>query len=251
MRSKKNIYYQLDGQEDAPVILFSNSLGTDYSMWDSQVEKLKDQYRILRYDNCRDLSRSIEDLGTDVIELLDELKLCKVHFCGISLGGLIGLWLAANESERFFSLALANTSPRISTPEVWEKRIELVKTSGLRPVAEASPSRWFTQDFIDGHQQIIEQSTKAFARTSADSYVSCCEVLKTTDLWNGLTQISVPVLIIGGEYDQVTTVDEARAMGKLIKSATVSILPGSHLSNIECSQQFTDELSKFVANHTN
>jgi len=112
MKTSKGIEYRFDGSKDKPVLLFSNSLGTDYSMWDKQVEECQSQFQILRYNTDGIGIRFIEDLGEQVISLMDELKLDKVHYCGISLGGLIGMWLARYYPDRFHSLTLANTAPQ-------------------------------------------------------------------------------------------------------------------------------------------
>lgn len=243
--SKNGIQYQLEGQEGLPVILFSNSLGTEISMWDQQVEELKESYRILRYNTKAQGAKSIADLGNNVIELMDELNLPQVHFCGISLGGLTGIWLARYRSQRFHSLTLANTSPRIATPEVWQTRIELVKNSGLGPVAEGSAARWFTADFIKTNQAVVEKALKPFSKISPESYISLCEILKSTDLWSTLPDINVPVLIIGGEHDQVTTASEAQKMASLIQGSMLEILPAAHLSNIEA-KEFTEALRRIT-----
>ncbi|MCM2349278.1 MAG: alpha/beta hydrolase [Bacteriovoracaceae bacterium] len=245
MESKKGIQYRLEGQEGLPVILFSNSLGTDISMWDQQVEELKSKYRILRYNTKAVGAKSIADLGNNVIELMDELNFSQVHFCGISLGGLTGIWLARYQSQRFHSLTLANTSARIATPEVWQARIELVKSSGLKPVAEGSAARWFTADFIKNNQEAVEKALKPFSKTSPEAYINFCEILKSTDLWSTLSEISVPVLIIGGEFDQVTTAAEAKKMADLIHGSKLEILLAAHLSNIEA-KNFTSTLRKII-----
>lgn len=235
MKTSSGIEYRLDGDEKKPVLLFSNSLGTDYSMWDRQVEELKSSFRLLRYNTDGTKVSSIEDLGEQVIGLLDELKIKKVHYCGISLGGLIGMWLGVHRPDRFLSLTLANTSPKIATADIWEARIQLVKSEGLGPVAQASPSRWFTDEFSNSHPEVVQKTLVAFDSTPPESYINCCEVLKKTDLWSLLPRIEARVLIIAGEKDLITTVEEAQRMKGVIRHSQVSILPAAHLSNIEAS----------------
>lgn len=243
MKSSRGIDYRFDGDENRPVLLFSNSLGTDYSMWDRQIEELKSSFRLLRYNTDGLKVNSIEDLGEQVVTLLDELKIEKVHYCGISLGGLIGMWLAAHRPERFLSFTLANTSPKIATADIWESRIQLVKREGLAPVAQASPSRWFTEEFTRRNPEVVQKSLVAFNSTPPQSYINCCEVLKKTDLWSLLPQIQARVLIIAGEHDLVTTVNEAKKMREALTNAQVIILPAAHLSNIEATG-FTEALKK-------
>lgn len=227
--------YQIDGNKDKPWLIFSNSLGTSLTMWDGQVEELKNNFHILRYETDGQQAKDISDLGKNVLRLMDELKIQQAHFCGISLGGLIGQWLGIHHSDRFLSLTLANTSPKISSEEVWEKRIQLVKEKGLAPVAEASPGRWFTAAFREKEPAKVSKALEGFSRTDPKDYISCCEILKKTDLWSELSKIKCKTFVIAGEFDEVTTVAEAQRMVDLIPSSHLEILPTAHLSSVESS----------------
>jgi len=153
--------YQLDGPEDAPVLVLSNSLGTDLHMWDIQIEAFTKHFRVLRFDTrghgkslVTEGPYSIEQLGHDVLALLDALQIERAHFCGLSMGGLIGQWLGINAGERLRRLVVCNTAAKIGTPEIWNPRIEMVLRDGAAAMValrDASIARWFTADFADGH----------------------------------------------------------------------------------------------------
>src|SRR5713101_360975 len=151
------IHYALEGQNGTPALLFSNSLGTNYSMWDPQVPELRKKFRVLRYDtrghgqsSLTPGPYSIKQLGKDVVALLDALDLDRVHFCGLSMGGMIGMWLGVNAGERLNRLVLCNTAARIGTAEVWNARIENVRQAGMKAITPAVLERWFTPQFRAG-----------------------------------------------------------------------------------------------------
>lgn len=254
MISARGIFYKLTGPKTAPTLVFSNSLGTDMSMWDAQLKYFQTDFQILQYDTRghggshmpRGNSLSIEELGVDLLEVMDECQIQKTHFCGISLGGFTGIWLGAHHPERLFSLTLANTSPKIASPDIWANRIQLVQKEGLAPVAQASASRWFTEDFISSHPEQVKVITENLLRTSADGYTACCEVLRTTNLWDCLPQIKCHSLIISGQFDPVTTVKEGQTMHELIPESRLCVLPASHLSNIESAPLFNQTLADFL-----
>lgn len=215
MKSRRKINYDYHQNENKPVIVFSNSLGCDLHMWDKQFDELKNDFSILRYD-VRGHGRSVpslssefamNDLCVDLIDLMDELNIQKAHFCGLSIGGFIGLWLGENFSNRFYSLTLCNTSAKISTTEGWMARIELVKKEGLDPIAEASPARWFTADFAKNNPSLVAKTTYPMKEMEKECYMQCCNLLGSLDQWSDISAIELPTLIIAGKFDLVTTVD--------------------------------------------
>lgn len=252
MKSKSGLYYKLEGDRQKPVIVFSNSLGTDLSMWDEQVARLKDFFCILRYDtrghgqSDDGKSLTIADLAQDVVGLLDELKISKAWFCGISLGGLTGLKLALEYPERFEGFVLSNTSARIASPEVWKKRRELVQEQGLTPVAEASPARWFTDKFTQGNQVLVQRMLDKLKGFSPPGYIACCEAIQGEDLWEKIRNITLPVLFVAGTSDVITTPEEAHRMQSLVKGAKILTLEASHLANIEKPEEFSSGLLGFI-----
>lgn len=240
LKTKRGIHYQFDRTPGKPVLLFSNSLGTDLSMWDIQAEFFKNDFQILRYDSRghgeSDIiseNFSLDDLALDVIDLMNELEIDKVHFVGISIGGATGIWLGSHYADRFLSFALANTSPRIATALVWENRIEQVLKSGLRPVADASIDRWFTKVFCRLNPELVKKAIEPMMQVRVESYIGCCRVLRDSDQWESLPRILLPCLIVAGAFDAVTTVTEAKLMSEKIPLSRVIILEAAHLSNIE------------------
>src|SRR5690242_8913415 len=161
------IHYSLTGPASAPVLVFSNSLGASFSMWNPQVGALSSRYRLLRYDtrghgqsSAPPGPYSIELLANDVLHLLDALNLDRVNFCGLSMGGQTGMWLGLHAPQRFQKLILCNTGAKIGAPELWNARIDAVLARGMADVSAAVVGRWFTPDFAMQHADVIV-STKA------------------------------------------------------------------------------------------
>ena len=174
------IHYLLEGPSGAPVLAFSNSLGTNYSMWDSQASEFRTKFRILRYDtrghgqsSITPGIYSIEQLGKDAIGLLDALQLDPVHFCGLSMGGMIGMWLGMNAPDRLGRLVLCSTAAKIGTAESWNARIEMVGKDGMKKVAAAVIERWFTPAFRAKEPATVAIAQRMLEETNPQGYSSC------------------------------------------------------------------------------
>lgn len=254
MKSKRGISYQLEGNRDGLVIVFSNSLGTEMSSWDEVVELLKDDFSILRYDirghGQSDVidsqTTTVSDLALDVVDLLDTLEIKKAWFCGISLGGLTGMKLAIDHPELFHGFVVANTSPRIATAEIWEKRIELIKNQGMIPVAEGAAARWYTENFIMNNSALVLSMKNYLMYSSPVGYSACCEALMNENLWSELERIHSPFLIISGKHDEITTENDALKMQSLIPKSQMKTLAANHLSNVECPKEFAASIRNFI-----
>lgn len=252
-KSDMRIHYQLNGDPTRPALLFSNSLGTDLSMWDAQVNALSDDFYIIRYDT-RGHGHSSRDgnpfgfdaLGLDVLELMDHLSLSQVHFCGISMGGLIGQWLAIYAPERLTKLIIANTAAKIGTEEGWVSRANIILESGIDPIADSAASRWFTPDFVASHAVDVARLVSMLRQTNPRLYAYCCLALGSTDFRESINAISMPTLVIAGESDPVTTINDANFLCQEISGAKLSVLPASHLSNIEAQDRYTSALKEFL-----
>ncbi|GLU30881.1 3-oxoadipate enol-lactonase [Trinickia caryophylli] len=248
------LHYQLAGPDDAPVVVLSNSLGTTLEMWEPQMQALTQQFRVLRYD-ARGHGRSallpppysIDDLGNDVVVLLDKLGIERADFVGISMGGLIGQWLAIHKPERIGKLIVSNTAARIGTADGWRARAELVRAQGLAEVAGSSPARWFTPRFAAEQVARVEPLVERLRTLSPEGYAACCDVLGATDLRDAIGKITAPTLVIAGEHDPVTTVADARFIVRQVAGATLATLPASHLSNIEVPEAFNEAVLSFLA----
>ena len=247
-----NIHYQIDGPQDAPVIVLSNSLGTSLSMWEPQLAALTQQFRVLRYDThghgqtTKRGKVTLAQLGEDVISLLDHLNIAKAHFCGISMGGLTGVWLARFAPERFFSVSVANTAAKIGEQSAWLSRARTVREEGMDVVAAGSAARWFTRAFRQHEPETVEQLVHQLARSEAEGYAECCEALAAADLRGEVAEIRLPMLIIAGEHDPVTTVADADFLHQHVPGSQAITLCASHLSNVEAAAAFTEALAAFV-----
>jgi 3-oxoadipate enol-lactonase len=246
-----NLDYQLDGPEGAPVIVLSNSLGTTRTMWQPQLDGLTGHFRVLRYDThghgktTKHGKVTLAQLGEDVIALLDHLNIRQALFCGISMGGLTGLWLARFAPERFHAVAVANTAARIGDQSSWLSRARAVRQEGMDVVAAGAADRWFTDRFRQRAPDVVEALCHQLTHSDAEGYAACCEALAAADLRAEVGQITIPTLIIAGESDPVTTVNDANFLHQQIPNSQVVVLSASHLSNIEAPKSFTTALIGF------
>lgn len=247
------INYQFDGPENKPVLVMSNSLGTDLNMWAPQVASFTQHFRLLRYDQ-RGHGKSdapagqytMERLGRDVLALLDGLGLKRVYFCGLSMGGMTGMWLGANAGDRFERLALCNTSGDTAHPELWEQRIETVRKSGMQVIAAASPERWFTKGFRERDPATVARICAMVAATNPEGYVGCCYAIRDNHQIDSLAKVKVPTMVLAGAEDPATPPTAGKAVADRIKGAKYVELPAAHLSNIEQPERFTSEVLGFL-----
>lgn len=252
--NNSSIHYRTDGDRSLPALVFSNSLGTDLSMWQQQADALAGRYFLVRYDTRgHGLSASppgpysIDQLGLDVVALLDHLELEQAHFCGLSMGGVTGQWLGVHAPQRLKRLVLANTAARVGTTDGWHTRAAAVRAQGLDAIADSAASRWFTPEFVQRQPATADNMAQRLREQNAEGYAACCEALASADLRGAIHAISVPTLIIAGMADPVTTMADADAMCSAIPGARVALLPASHISNVEAPDQFTQALLDFLA----
>lgn len=248
------LHVRTDGDPARPCVIFSNSLGTDLSMWDTQAAFLASDYHVVRYDT-RGHGRSglgsaavtLERLGRDVVGVLDALAIPRAHFCGISMGGMTGQWLGIHAPHRFDGLVLANTAARIGTRDAWHARAAQVRRAGMIEVADGAAGRWFTPAFAAREPHVVGRMIARLREQDAAGYAACCDALADADLRDAVARIAVPTLVIAGESDPVTTVADAAWMRDAIPGARLVTLPASHISNIEAAPQFTQALAAFLA----
>jgi 3-oxoadipate enol-lactonase len=247
------IHYELAGPENAPVLALSNSLGTNYSMWDAQALEFTKSLRVLRYDtrghgqsSVTPGPYSIEQLARDVIELLDILHLDKAHFCGLSMGGMIGMWLGANAPNRLRKMVLCNTAAKIGSAEIWNTRIETVRKSGMQAVACSIIERWFTAAFRAKAPALVAEAQHMLESANAEGYAACCAAIRDMDQREKLSAIRVPTLVIAGAHDPVTPPAEGHYLAEHIPGARYAEMNAAHLSNIEDRDRFTAEVQAFL-----
>lgn len=249
----ETFHYARSGPQGAPVVILSNSLGTSAGMWARQTEAFSQDFNVLNYDtrgHGRSVKNpgpySIDQLGQDVLNLMDALDIEHAAFCGISMGGLIGQWLGVHASDRITKLVVCNTAAKIGTADAWLDRAAQVRQNGMGPIADSTPSRWFTQGYVDTGDSFINELLADLRTTDAEGYAACCEALAHADFREQLGKIRVPTLVIAGKHDPVTTVKDAEAIAQGIPGSTVKSVNASHLSNVEASDEFNTAVLQFL-----
>lgn len=247
------IHYALEGSSGKPVLVLSNSLGTDFSMWDTQIPTFTKSFRVLRYDtrghgksSVTPGPYSIEQLAKDVLALADALKLERFHFCGLSMGGAIGMWLAANASQRLNKLILSSTAAKFGALEMWNARIDAVRKQGMKPIAAAAIERWFTPAFRAKHPSAIAPIQEILETTDSEGYVSNCAAVRDFDFRNQFGGIRASTLVISGSHDPATTPADGHFLAEHIRGARYVELNGAHLCNIEDARSFTQTVTSFL-----
>ncbi len=240
------LHHLLEGPENAPVLVMANSLGATLDMWDEQAGTLRDRFRLLCYDH-RGHGGSpvppgpykIDDLGRDVLALLERLEIQRFSFCGLSIGGMVGMWLASELPERVERLVLCCTSPRFVPPDAWDSRAAAVRADGVAAVAVAVLERWFTSAFHESRPEVVEWAGRMLRGTPAEGYAGCCEAIRDADLNDRLGAISAPTLVIAGADDPAASVDQAEGIRDGVPGARLVVIPqAAHLANVEQPEDF-------------
>jgi 3-oxoadipate enol-lactonase len=250
------IHHVLEGDPEAPVLVLGPSLGTELAMWDPQARRLSERFRVLRFDLRGHGATpptpgpyAIADLAGDVLELLDRLEIERAAVGGISIGGMIGIWLAAHAPERVSRLAVCCTSALIDPEHTYLDRAKLVRERGVRAVADAVMRRWFTPAFATGRPERFAAMRAALLRVSAEGYAGCCEALAEMDLRAELGSVLAPTLVIAGAEDPATPPAHGRLIADGVAGARFALVEHAmHLANVEqpdavgaLMQEFLDE----------
>jgi 3-oxoadipate enol-lactonase/4-carboxymuconolactone decarboxylase len=258
---KTRLFYRFEGRlesDDAPVLVLSSSIGADHGMWSQQVPDLLPYFRVLRYDTrglgASDAPRAeytMEQLGHDVLGIADALKITKFGFCGLSLGGMIGQWLAINVPERLTGLVLANTSPRVAPKSNWDERRRQVLEGGMAAIVETAMQRFFLPETLARGDSYASSVRATFLGTDPAGYAGCCSAIRDMDHTDSLRKIRVPTLVIVGDLDPSTPwVGHGEVLAREISGARVVRLPTAHLSNVERPRSFTAALLDFLLPRT-
>jgi 3-oxoadipate enol-lactonase len=250
------IAWRSDGPAEAPVLLLSNSLGTSMDLWAPQIAAFVSHFRVLRYDS-RGHGRSdvpigaysLDMLGRDVVDLLDALGIERVHFCGISKGGMVGQWLGVFAAQRIGRLVLSNTASLIGTPPAWQKRILDTQLGGMGLIADGILQRWFTPSFLQSSRDIVETVLSRLLATDPAGYAGCCAAIRDADFRPIVSLITQPTLIVCGQHDIATTSVEASELAARISGSALVQLDASHLSNVECPTGFNESVLAFLQRH--
>jgi len=243
----------VEGRDGGPTLMLSNSLGTNLSMWEPQMKALTQLFRVIRYDRrghgksqVRPGPYSMERFGRDVLAILDDLNIEKVHWCGLSMGGMVGQWLGANAPERLGRIILANTACYYPDPANWLNRIMLVTDGGMAAIADAVIAAWLSADFREREPQVTANLKAMLLASPVAGYMACCEALSRLDQRELLPKISNPTLVIAGRHDNATPIAAGEMIRKAIPGASMTILDAAHISNVEQSHAFTDAVIGFL-----
>ena len=248
------IHYETGGRQDGPPLVFSNSLGTNLSMWDGQALAAARGFHVIRYDQ-RGHGRSgapagdytLNRLAQDVIDLLDGLGIQKTAFCGLSMGGMTGMRLAVDRPDRFGRMALCNTSSFMPPRDFWEARIKAVKDGGMEAVADAVVARWLTPQFREREPTEMNRVRDMIVTTNPTGYVGCCAAIRDMDLRADLAGIRMPAMVIIGAHDPATTPEQGDYIVEHFPGAQKKVLDSAHLSNIEQRDDFNRIVLGYLA----
>jgi 3-oxoadipate enol-lactonase len=189
---------------------------------------------------------SFEQLGRDVLALADEADIGSFSFCGLSMGGVTGMWLGIHAGKRLHKLVLCSTGAKIGNADTWNARIETVRKGGTKSIAAATMERWFTTGFREREPQTVERIRHIVENTSSEGFIACCEALREADFREGISAIRTPTLVISGTHDTGTPPADGKFLAKQINGARYVELDATHLSNIEQHDRFTKEVSDFL-----
>jgi len=260
MKTKANgieVNYELHGKEGAPWLVLSHSLACSVRMWDPQIAALKDRYRILAYDTrghgatqATKGEYSLDMLADDLFQLMSELKIKTAHYCGLSMGGMIGQTFALKYPGVFKTVTLADTTSRYPAQAwpLWQDRIKTAETKGMEPLAQPTLERWFTEPFRKSNPAAVDAIRKLIVSTPVAGYVGCCYAIPKINLTARLKEIRSPILVIVGEQDPGTPPAMAREIHDNAPGSKLVTLPqAAHLANLEQPEGFTKALGEFLS----
>lgn len=242
--------HRIDGDQANPTLVLASSLGTTWELWDVQLPSFVEDFRVIRFDHpghgrspVPEAPVTVESLADGVIALLDALELERASFCGLSLGGMVGMALALRAPERVERLVLCCTAARLGPAEGWYERARVVRTSGMSAIASAVLGRWFTSGFQERSAETAARFREMLEGIPAEGYAACCEAIAVWDARADVSAIRAPTLAIFGEDDVATTPEDGAALAAAIPGAEIAVLPGcGHLANVEQPALFSQAL---------
>lgn len=250
------INYRLDGPEDGPVVMLSNSLMSNYTMWEAQMDALTEKYRVLRYDQrghggteTTPGPYTIKLLAEDANALIEVLGLGPIHFVGLSMGGFTGQMLAVLHPRNVLSLCLSDTACIMQPASLWDERIETARMEGIKALMPGTLDRWFTPPFHETGTEQLAKVREMILGTGVDGYIGCAEAIRDMSICDNLPEISVPTLVLVGREDPACPVESAEVLHKGIKGSELVVIEQSaHLPNIEQTARFNELLTGFLNN---
>jgi 3-oxoadipate enol-lactonase len=250
-------YYEIHGKEGAPWLVFSHSLACSVRMWDKEIERHKERYRVLAYDTrghgqsaAPKGAYTLEGLADDLHALLRHLKIPQAHFCGLSMGGMIGQTFALKYPGVLQTLTLCDTTSRYpaAAAPLWQERIRIAESQGLKPLVQPTLERWFTEPFRKTQAEEVKKISAQIEKTPVPGYVGCCHAIPKIDVTARLKEIKCPALVICGENDPGTPPAMAREIHENLPGSKLVLIPqAAHLSNIEQPEAFNRALAEFLS----
>lgn len=244
---------RVEGPETAPPLILSNSLASDLSMWDAQAPALAERFRVVRYDQrghgrtgAPEGPYTLGRLGRDALAIMDALGIARAHWCGLSLGGMTGMWLLTHHRERIDRAVLANTAARMGPPELWNGRIRAAREGGMAALVEATIARWFTPAFIAREPETIARVRAMILATPEAGYRGCCAAIRDMDQREAIRAVANPVLVIVGAHDPATTPRDGEMIQAAIRGARLVSLDAAHISALEEPEAFTRAVLDFL-----
>ena len=247
------IYFEIEGPEKAPVLMFSNSLGTNLHMWDDQVPVFAKHYCVVRYDQRGHGQSgapagpySMDLLGQDALAIIKHLGVAKVHWCGLSMGGMTGMWLGRHAPQCIDRLVLSNTAAKSMTAAAWNTRISTVNAKGVDAIADMALTIWFTKEFREHSPKIVARMREMMVATNPVGYVGCCAAVRDMDQRWAIREIKLPTLVIAGRHDPGTTLKDGEYIAESIAGAKLVVLDAAHISNVAQPAAFNDAVEGFL-----
>ena len=247
------IHVEIEGPDTAPVLMLSNSLGTDMRMWEPQLPEWRKHFRLIRYDRrghgqsgAPKGPYSMERLGRDVLAVLDTLDIERTNWCGLSMGGMVGQWLGAHAPERIERMVLTNTNYYYADKQPWHDRIKFVREKGIAAMAQPMMERWFTKGFRERSPKVMAWMIEMFSATPLEGFIGCCEAVRDMDFRDTLGRIAVPTLVMAGAHDMATPIEPNRYICDHIPGASMKIVEAAHISNVEAPQAYTEAVVEFL-----
>ena len=247
------IYVEVEGRDEAPALILSNSLGTNLRMWDDQAPEFAKHFRLVRYDRrghgqsgVPQGPYSMERFGRDVLAIADALDIDTFNWCGLSMGGMVGQWLGANAPDRVEKLVLSNTNSFYPDKAPWNDRIKFVTEKGLAAMVDTNMQRWFTEGFRKRAPQAVDRMRDIFVTTKIPGYVACCQAIAAMDFRDSNTNIEAPTLVVVGSQDVATPPSAGEAIRQQIKGAEIVSLDAAHISNMEQPEAYTKTVLNFL-----
>ncbi|MBO9649489.1 MAG: 3-oxoadipate enol-lactonase [Variovorax sp.] len=248
------IHYRVEGPEDGVPLLLSHSLGVTLDTWAPQVAALADRFRVVRYDarghGGSDAPEGIYEIGElarDALAVLDAEGIAQAHLLGLSMGGMVGMWIATHAPRRIGRLVLANTTPHIPLRDMWNSRIETALGEGMAPIAAPTIGRWLGEAFKARDPEAVEQIVARMRGMSPVGYAGCCAALREADQRETISRIAAPTLVITGSADLATTPALAESIAAAIRGARAEVIPDAgHLSNVEQPEAFNRIVRSFL-----